>query len=57
MAKYKIYATKTITLEAIIDADTELDAWDASDELITEDFDQVMTSFKIKEIVLQSHMI
>jgi len=57
MAKYKIYATKTITLEAIVDAENEFEAWTASDELITDDFDQVNTVFKIDEIVFQDHLI
>jgi hypothetical protein len=57
MAKYKIYATKTITLEAIVDAETEFEAWKVSDELITDDFDQMGTSFKIETVILQSHLI
>lgn len=57
MPKYKIYATKTIQYEAIVDAETEFDAWKASDELITDDFDQTGTAFQIDTIVLQSHLI
>jgi hypothetical protein len=54
MPKYKIYATKTIQYEVIVDAETEYDAYKVSDEFIIDDFDQMSTVFKIDNVVLQS---
>jgi len=52
--KYKIYATKTIHYEAVVEAVTFAEAESISDELITDDFDQINTDFKIEYIVLES---
>ena len=50
MAKYFVQATKTIHLEGYVETDSELEAWQAADEMIVDDFEDVGTAFRITQI-------